>query len=126
MYSGDNAPPIAKNRFSPTDIPDIAFTAEFDGQPNISLCGPPVFWALGIFLCSFRSPSAVAVIHESTPNTTSVLYFRLRLFVLGSFARVLPLPRINLLHNCLYTISQLLGHTGQPRPVGVPTAATWQ
>lgn len=35
-------PPLAPNRFSPHGVPDIAFTAEFDGQRNFTLAGPDV------------------------------------------------------------------------------------
>lgn len=41
MYSGANAPPLAGNQYSPRNVPDIAFTAELDGQANFSLTGPP-------------------------------------------------------------------------------------
>ena len=41
MYAGDNAPPLATHPYSPHNVPDIAFTAELDGQRNFSLSGPP-------------------------------------------------------------------------------------
>lgn len=35
-------PPLAQNRYSPKGVPDIAFTAEFDGQRNFTLAGASI------------------------------------------------------------------------------------
>eukprot|EP00040_Diaphanoeca_grandis_P036805 m.236607 g.236607 ORF g.236607 m.236607 type:complete len:581 (-) comp33689_c0_seq1:77-1819(-) len=35
-------PPLATHQFAPKDVPDIAFTAEFDGMPNLTVTGPGI------------------------------------------------------------------------------------